>query len=61
MMSMLDYLATAQRWREQWGYTGHGGAVVLHDGKVQSWGASCTALIIGNLAASKLMRTAKDG
>lgn len=38
MTSMVDYLATAQRWREQWGYTGRGGVVVLHDGKVQKLG-----------------------
>lgn len=34
---MVDYLATAQRWREQWDYTGRGGVVVVNDGKVQSW------------------------
>jgi len=32
-----DNLGVARRWREQWGYVGRGGVVVLLDGEVQSW------------------------
>ncbi|WP_076572340.1 MULTISPECIES: hypothetical protein [unclassified Janthinobacterium] len=34
---MIDNMAAARRWREQWGYIGRGGVVVLLDGEVQSW------------------------
>ena len=34
---MTDNMAAARRWREQWGYTGRGGVVVLFAGEVQSW------------------------
>ena len=33
-MSLID---EAKRWREQWGYVGRGGVVVLFEGKVQGW------------------------
>jgi len=35
--TMTDNLAAARRWREQWGYVGRGGIVVLFAGEVQSW------------------------
>jgi len=35
--TMIDNMAAARRWREQWGYIGRGGVVVLLDGEVQSW------------------------
>lgn len=31
------YSDVTRRWREQWGYIGRGGVVVLFDGEVQSW------------------------
>jgi len=34
---MTDNMAAARRWREQWGYVGRRGVVVLLDGEVQSW------------------------
>lgn len=34
---MIDNMAAARRWREQWGYIGRGGVVVSLDGEVQSW------------------------
>ncbi|PKB13928.1 hypothetical protein CLU91_5558 [Janthinobacterium sp. 64] len=37
MTTMIDNMAAARRWREQWGYIGRGGVVVLLDGEVQSW------------------------
>lgn len=37
MTTTADNLAAARRWREQWGYVGRGGAMVLIDGEVQSW------------------------
>ncbi len=33
-MSLTD---EARRWREQWGYVGRGGVVVLFEGKAQGW------------------------
>lgn len=36
-MTKIDNLAAARRWREQWGYIGRGGVVVVLDGEVQSW------------------------
>lgn len=37
MATILNSLAAAQRWREQRGYIGRGGVVVVLDGEVQSW------------------------
>lgn len=37
MTTMINNMAAARRWREQWGYIGRGGVVVLLDGEVQSW------------------------
>lgn len=37
MTTMIDNMAAARRWREQWGYIGRGGVVVSLDGEVQSW------------------------
>ena len=37
MTTMIDNMAAARRWREQWGYVGRGGIIVLFDGEVQSW------------------------
>jgi len=34
---MINNMAAARRWREQWGYIGRGGVVVLLDCEVQSW------------------------
>jgi hypothetical protein len=34
---MTDNMAAARRWRQQWGYIGRGGVVVLFAGEVQSW------------------------
>lgn len=36
-MTMTDNMAAARRWREQWGYIGRGGVIVLFHGEVQSW------------------------
>lgn len=33
----MDELDTAKQWREQHGYVGRGGVVVLYQGEVQSW------------------------
>ena len=37
MTTMTNNMAAARRWREQWGYIGRGGVVVLFGGEVQSW------------------------
>lgn len=37
MTTKTDYLSAARRWREQWGYVGRGGVIVVLDGEVQSW------------------------
>lgn len=37
MTTMIDNLAAARRWREQWGYVGRGGIVVVSGGEIQSW------------------------
>ena len=34
---MTDNMAEAPRWREQWGYIGRCGVIVLFDSEVQSW------------------------
>lgn len=34
---LVRNLTAAHLWREQWGYVGRGGVVVLLDGQVQSW------------------------
>ena len=33
-MSLID---EARRWREQWGYVGRGGVMVVFEGNVQGW------------------------
>jgi hypothetical protein len=33
-MSLFD---EARRWRQQWGYVGRGGVVVVFEGKAQGW------------------------
>ncbi|GJJ05655.1 hypothetical protein RugamoR64_61930 [Duganella rhizosphaerae] len=37
MAPTIDNIAAAQRWRNQWGYNGRGGVIVLLNGEVQSW------------------------
>lgn len=37
MTTLVESLAVAQSWREQWGYVGRGGVVVVLNGEVQSW------------------------
>ena len=37
MTTMTGNMAAARRWRQQWGYIGRGGVVVLFAGEVQSW------------------------
>lgn len=37
MAPSVEDLAAAQTWREQWGYVGRGGVVVVFAGEVQSW------------------------
>ena len=37
MTMMTNDVAAARRWRQQWGYVGRGGVVVLFGGEVQSW------------------------
>jgi hypothetical protein len=34
---MIDNMAAARRRREQWGYIGRGGVIMLFDGEVQCW------------------------
>lgn len=37
MTATTNDMAAARRWREQWGYVGRGGVIVLFGGEVQSW------------------------
>lgn len=37
MTTIIPELDAARRWRQQWGYVGRGGVVVVADGEVQSW------------------------
>ena len=34
---MEDFVEIARTWREEEGYTGRGGVIVIHDGIVNSW------------------------
>jgi hypothetical protein len=33
----MDVIAIARSWREQYGYVGRGGVVVVHEGAAQGW------------------------
>lgn len=33
----MDLIEVARRWREQWGYVGRGGVVVIFEGEAQGW------------------------
>lgn len=67
----MDAIKTAQEWREQKGYSGRGGIVVLHDGKVSGWQSAlrdashwvpgCIAVAEDGQSWTSIVGTERDG